>query len=246
MLVDDDGHLLLGLLELLEQVGHLHGFRDEEDRPDEGLDGLALVLLVGVREDVLGHDDALDVVDPVLVDGDARVFLRDDEVLELLDGGVLPDADHVDPGGHDLADDGVAELDDAPQELVLALLDDALLPGLVDEGLDLLVGRLALLVLVLPLLALDEVPGEEEDRGAEGAEQPGGGRKALKTAFLPAEVEEPGQVVEEDGRDAGGDEEKPERPEPRARGRRRQIDQEGDEEDRPAGTRRRSGCRRNP
>ena len=95
VLVDDDGHLLLGLLELLEQVGHLHGLGDEDDRPDEGLDGLALMLLIGVLDDVLGHDDAVDVVDPVLVDGDPRVFFPDDEVLEIVDGGVLPDADHA-------------------------------------------------------------------------------------------------------------------------------------------------------
>ncbi len=184
VLVDDDGHLLLGLLELLEQVGHLHRFRYEEDRPDERLDGLALVLLVGVLDDVLGHDHALDVVDAVLVDGDARVLLPDDEVLEVVDRGVLPDADHRDPGRHDLPDDGIPELDDAPQELALALLDDALLPGLVEEGLDLLVGRLALPVPVLLLLALDEVPGEEEDRGAEGPDHAGRGEEGLEDGVL--------------------------------------------------------------
>ena len=85
-----------------------------------------------------------------------------------------------DPGRHDLPDDGVPEFDDAPQELVLALLDDPLLARLVEERLDLLVRRLVFLVLVFPLLALDEVPGEEEDGGAESPEEPGRGEEGLE------------------------------------------------------------------
>ena len=110
-------------------------------RPDERLDGRAVDSFSREGEEVLGDDHALDVVEPVPVDRDARVLFGDDEVAELLEGRVAADADHVHPRGHDLADERVAELDDAPEKLVLVLLDDALLLGLVDEGLDLVVAR---------------------------------------------------------------------------------------------------------
>ncbi len=192
------------------------------------------MLLVGVLEEVLGHDDALDVVEPVLVNGDAGVFLPDDEVLEAVDGRVLPDADHVDPGRHDLADDGVAEFDDAPEELVLALVDDPLLRGLVDEGLDLLVRGLAPLLPVLPLfLALDEVPGQGQDGGAKGPDERESGEEDLQDGVLAEGVEEAGQVIEEDRIDGEDGQEKPEGPEPEAREKGEEIDEEDEEEDIP-------------
>ena len=103
----------------------------------------------------------LDVVDPFPVDGDARIFLGLDELAERPEGGVPADADHVHPRGHDLPDERIPELDDALEEVALVLLDDALLGGLVDEGLDLLLR--GLVDLFLDLLRL-ELP-EQQDQG---------------------------------------------------------------------------------
>ena len=234
MLVDDDGHLRLDLLELAQEVGDGHGFGDVGDGPDKGLDGLELVLVVGVLEDVLGHDDPVHVVEPVLVDGDPRVLLLDDEVLEVVDGGVAADADHVAPGRHDLADDGVAELDDAAQELVLALVDDALLGGLVDEGLDLLVGRLAVLLVLLPLLlALQEVAGDDEQGRGDEPDRRESGQESLEEGRLADEDEKPRDEVEADAVDGECGQKKPDRPDPGALKGDEAVDDQGQEGDDP-------------
>ena len=201
VLVDDDGHLRLDLLELAQEVRDGHGLGDEGDGPDEGLDGLELVLVVGVLEDVLGHDDPLHVVEPVLVDGDPRVLLLDDEVLEIVDGRVLADADHVEPGRHDLPDDRVAELDDAPEQLVLALVDDALLGRLVDERLDLLFRGLPVLLLLLALLLPgDELAGDGEQGEGEDADEREGRQEHPQDERLGDEDEEAGDEIEADAR----------------------------------------------
>src|SRR3546814_20135039 len=50
------------------------------------------------------------------------------------------DGDHVEPGHHDLADDGVAELDDGLDEGLLVLLDGLGLHSHLGEGAPLLLG----------------------------------------------------------------------------------------------------------
>ena len=234
VLVDDDGHLLLDLLELAQEIGEGHGLGDEGDGPDQGLDRLALVLLVGVLEEVLGHDDPFDVVEAVLVDRDPRVLVPDDEVLEVVDGGVPADADHGLPGGHDLADDPVAELDHAPQELVLALVDDALLGRLVDERLDLLVRGFAVLLLVLPLfLALEEVAGDDEQGRGDDPDEGEGRQEHFQEDRLADEDEEPRHEVEEEGVDGQGGEEEPEGPRDGAGDDDEAVDDEGQDDEDP-------------
>ena len=52
--------------------------------------------------------------------------------------GVIGDGDHVGPGHHHLAGHGVAELDDALDELALLVLDDLVLGGGLDDAEQLL------------------------------------------------------------------------------------------------------------
>ena len=56
------------------------------------------------------------------------------------DGGVVGDDDHVRPGHHHLAGDGVAELDDALDELALLVLDHLVVGGRLDDAEQLLLG----------------------------------------------------------------------------------------------------------
>ena len=68
VLVDDDRHLDLLALELLQQLGHALGLGHERRRPDEPRDRTAAVgVRLGVQDQVLDEDDAEDVVE-VLVD----------------------------------------------------------------------------------------------------------------------------------------------------------------------------------
>ena len=71
---------------------------------------LLVPVALGPHE-VLGVDDADDVVDALAAGGDAAVAVEDDDLHGVGHPEVGGDRDHVGAGHHDLAHDGVAQLD---------------------------------------------------------------------------------------------------------------------------------------
>ena len=96
----------------------------------------------GVAEHVLGICQADHLVDGAVVDRDAREAGAQDQLQHLLERGLQGDGHlGVRPGHHDLAQDGVAELEDRVDHLPLFLFDDVVPLGLVDHRLDLVLGH---------------------------------------------------------------------------------------------------------
>ena len=127
VLIDDDAHVLLGGLHLAKEFGDHLGFGDEDGGALNLGDGAGDGVGVGDLEKVMGEGDAGDVVQRLAEDGDAGedVFLDGGgELFEREGGG---DGEDLGAGGHDLADDLVAELDDGAEEFAVGLFEDALL-----------------------------------------------------------------------------------------------------------------------
>ena len=97
-------------------------------------------------DEVLHEDEAGDVVERVLVDGKARVLLLEEQRAHVADGRGVADRDDVGPRRHHLADERVAEVDDALQQPALLAFDQPFLLRGVDVGLRRLVGFLGRLV----------------------------------------------------------------------------------------------------
>ena len=87
-------------------------------------------------EEVLGVQDAEDVVAVAAVDGDPRVPGVDDLLEHLVPGERGGDGDHVGPRGHDLGDVGVAQFDHAFDHLAGVFLQQALAMPFGDDGAD--------------------------------------------------------------------------------------------------------------
>jgi hypothetical protein len=104
--------------------------------------------------------DADDGVDRAADDRDAGVLRLDEEIEEDRERRSGVDPDDVGARRHDLAHARVAEVDDRKQQLLLVLLEDALLPADVDVGLDLLFRGLGRLL--ADRSAAREDPPEEE------------------------------------------------------------------------------------
>jgi len=173
VLVHDDGHVFLAFLKIFKKLVDFHRFGHEVDRPDERPDRLGFVLVLGKSQQVLDVDDALDVVQPVLENRDAGIFLRDGQGADGVDRRAHRNADHVPARGHDLPHDRVAELDGAAQEAALVGLDDPLLVGFLDEGLDFRIRGFADRFLLRPQPAEEEKEGRGQhmDQWKEGEEQ---------------------------------------------------------------------------
>ena len=125
--VDDDRHLDLPALEFLQQLRHALGFGHEHRRTHEPRNGLAAGVRLGQHDQVLDEHDALDVVEVLLEDGNARVFLLAEERAQLPNRRFGRDGDDVRTRRHDLADQRAAEIDDGLQQGALLLLDEVLL-----------------------------------------------------------------------------------------------------------------------
>ncbi len=134
--------MLLFTLHLAEELVDLLGLGDEGggalqlgNRPVGGFG-------VGDLEQVVGEDDAGDVVEIAAVDGNTGEDVLFEGGGELLQSEAAVDGVDLGARGHDLADDLVAELDDGANELAIALLEDALFfPGL-EQGVHGLGGML--------------------------------------------------------------------------------------------------------
>ena len=90
--------------------------------------------------EVLLVDDAHDVVDGLVVDGDAGVAALHKQGGHLLHGAVLLGGHQVHPGGKNLGDLQVVELDGVADEVALVLIQAALGLGLVHHAHQLLLG----------------------------------------------------------------------------------------------------------
>jgi len=101
------------------------GFGDEDGFAQQLGDGAGLAAVGHRAQQVLGVDDAGDVVDVFLVDGHAAVPALVHEARDLLDGGVDIGGGDVDTGDHDLAGGLVLEGDDAADHALFLLLDAA-------------------------------------------------------------------------------------------------------------------------
>ncbi len=145
VLVEDDRDVDLPALELVEQVVDRHRLGHEDRRAQERPEGgPGRGVGLQVRQEVLGVEDADDLVDRLLVDRDPRVALLDDEVDRLLERRVRPDPGDRDARDHDLVDAPLAELDDRVDHLLLLGLEDALLAAALDDQAELLGGDLRL------------------------------------------------------------------------------------------------------
>ena len=98
--------------------------------------GWSVALEVG--QQVLGVQDAHDVVDAVLVDRDARVAALHDGVHDLVERRGHRQRHDVDARHHHLVDAALAELQHGADHLLLLGLDDALLAAPLDEDHQLL------------------------------------------------------------------------------------------------------------
>ena len=80
------------------------------------------------RDQILDEHDPDDVVEVVAVDRHPRVLLLPEQRAQILQRGVGANRNDVGARRHDLADDGLGEVDDRLQQLAAFLLGDRSLP----------------------------------------------------------------------------------------------------------------------
>ncbi len=174
VLVDHDHHVALAQAHLAQALGGPHRLGHVGGRAQDVGQGLVGLAVVEAPEHVLGVGQAHHLVDGAVVDRDAREAGAQDQLEHLLERGLEGHGDHVGPGHHDLAQDGVAELEDRVDHLPLFLFDDVVPLGLVDHGLDLVLGheRAALQALAGGdhVADGDQQPGELPEAGEAGEE----------------------------------------------------------------------------
>src|ERR1039458_3080313 len=127
VLVDDDGHANVVALHLAHQLAAQLGFGD---KVHIGLHQVAYGLGARVRvedlQEVLGIDNAFDMVDIAFIDRYARIGIPLYQFGEILDGGVDGHRDDLGPGPHHFAHRLVAEFDHRLDKIAVALLQNAL------------------------------------------------------------------------------------------------------------------------
>ena len=166
-----------------------------------------------VGEEVLGVEDAHDLVDGLVEDGHARVEVLAQEGQDVRGRGGEVQTEHVRPRHHDLAHQPVLELEDLVDHLALGAVHDALAGPHVDEGAQLLLGDLRLPLLPLrPDHAQGErgQPAEEDTKGPhEDGEPPHGAIDPRGIALRVLHGQGHGQHLAEDdekhGHGADGD-----------------------------------------
>ena len=117
-LVDDDGNVHLVGAELFEEVFDLLCFRNEVGGADQFLP-VEVLRIADVEQQVLGVQNAGDVVVRLFIDGDAREAATDNEVEGLLKRAMGADRFHVHAGDHDLVGGLVVKLPDLLEHFVL-------------------------------------------------------------------------------------------------------------------------------
>src|SRR5687767_8055492 len=141
VLVDDDGHVVLLLLHLAEQLVDLLRLRDEVRRPEQLAQRWRALAARDAPEDILHVQDADDLVGRPFVDGDPGVADEHDALEHLLRRRRDVDGDDLGARDHELVDLLVTEVEDRADHVALRLLEDALLLPRLDERLDLLLAH---------------------------------------------------------------------------------------------------------
>ena len=144
VLVDDDRDVGLLRLHLAQQLVDRLALGHEDRRPHDRLDlldRLAVAVHVGAADQVLEVGDAEHVVGALADDRDAAEAAAQGERERLAQGLVALDEDDVGARHHHLAHDGVAELEDRVDHRPLAVLDELVLLGQVDQLAQLGLGR---------------------------------------------------------------------------------------------------------
>ncbi len=114
--------MCLGGLHLAQQVGGSLGLRNEKRRPGE-VANLLHPLPGGVgSKDVFGQDHSDDIAVSAVAQRIAGETMFGRQGRQRGDVGVPIDGDHVCPGNHHLANNGVGELEDGVDQLALLLL----------------------------------------------------------------------------------------------------------------------------
>ena len=138
VLVDDDGHVRVAAAHLAEELLRPLELGDEEGRIDVLRQRERLLVGVGEIEEVLGVEDADDVVDGAAVDRQARELLLPQQHAHGGEGGRLGQGHDLRARDHDVADGLVPELDDLVEQALLLPVDDALVGAEVEDALELL------------------------------------------------------------------------------------------------------------
>ena len=126
--------------EVVENIAELHGFIDKVSGGEQRADVRLAVGVDHLFQIVAGVQDADDVVDLVLIHGDARVALADDQVMDLF--GIVVDVNNgdVNAGGQDLLRGLFVKLQRRLHQLALLLLEDAFFLNVLDNHLELVLG----------------------------------------------------------------------------------------------------------
>ena len=177
--------------------------------------GLVAAALALDTHEVLRVGETGDVVTVAAVHRKPAHPVGDRQIEGSRDGGVVVDDEHVGARHHHLAHDGVAELDDALDELALFVLDDIVVRGGTDDAEQLLLADEGSL---LETLSWDEHVGEDDERpthqtqrrerhqplGRPGGEQGGalGGHHRPRLGHRLGEHEEDDDVEHEPDGDA--------------------------------------------
>ena len=167
VLIQNHGQVGLVGLQGAEQVVDTLALMDVEGRGDQIIKRLVGKALGG--EDVLGMDDAHDLVDAVLVDqqtGEAG-FLE--EPTDLLHGGLNVKALQVYAVGEDILGLLLGEVDGVTEQISLLVVDGALLLDLLHQHEQLLLGHL---IVGLDTEDLGYQLGPQGENTAEGNEDP--------------------------------------------------------------------------
>src|SRR5215204_3835193 len=114
VLIDDNGHLRLPALHLLEQLGYTLALRHEMRRPHQRRHRRLCVRRQ--RNEILHEHNPGDVVEVVAIDGHPRILLFAKQRTQILQRGVGTYGDDVRTRRHHFADDGLGEIDDRLQQ----------------------------------------------------------------------------------------------------------------------------------
>ncbi len=141
VLVDDDREVEAVALHLPQERGDPLGLGHEVRRTGQlGHRSLLVAVALGSHQ-VLGVDDADDVVDATSGHGQPAEAVEEHDLHGVGHAELRGHRDHVRPRHHHLAHDRVAQLDHRLDELALLGLDDVLLDGEVRDGEELLLRR---------------------------------------------------------------------------------------------------------
>ena len=151
---------------VVEDIGELLIFVDKVGGGDQTADiRLAVDRLLEV---IAGVQDTDDVVDVVFIDGNARVALADDQVVDILHAVVDVDNGHIDAGGQYLLRGLFVEFQRRLHEFGFLLFEDTFLLDALDDVFELVLGDRGGALLDVSDLHDKALDADEEiDKGSE-------------------------------------------------------------------------------